>query len=194
MRPKTTTQPYPSGTRWAVTARNGYTQTTELVLYAEPNYSTITDDYTPDEISAHELWWIWIDKVANKAHERWPDLYRPGEVTIPWTLTTPALGNVFEAAPHTRPLPPDPELVRMFGRAYEPEDFLTHFKVPTNEDTGERINWLRLPVLDRGWNATTADTGGFIQEVTGWKPSPLQPAMDVIQLGRAAGLYVPDLG
>lgn len=193
MRSKTTTQPYPPGTRWTVTARNGYTQTTELVLYAEPNYSTITDDYTPDEISAHELWRIWVDKVAGKAHERWPDLYRPGEVTIMWTLTAPAPGNVHEAAPHTRPLPPDPDLVRMFGRAYEPEDFLTHFRVPTNADTGERINWLRLPVLDCGWNATVGDSGGFIQEVTGWKPSPLQPTMDVVQLGRAAGLYVPDL-
>ncbi|MBC2868546.1 hypothetical protein H1R13_27335 [Streptomyces mexicanus] len=61
-------------------------------------------------------------------------------------------------------------------------------------ETGERVNWMRLPVMDRGWNGTTADKGGFIQEATGWKPSPLQPTMDFIQIGRAAGLYVPDLG
>ncbi|WP_328491313.1 hypothetical protein OHS59_44295 [Streptomyces sp. NBC_00414] len=32
--------------------------------------------------------------------------------------------------------------------------------------------WLRSTVLDRGWNNSTADKGGFIQEATGWKPSP----------------------
>ncbi|MET8571872.1 hypothetical protein [Streptomyces sp. NPDC004783] len=193
MRPKTTTQPYPPGTRWTVTSRHGHTQTTELALSAEPNYSTITDDYTPDEISAAELWRIWVDTAANKAHEQWPDLYRPGEVTILWTVTTPAFMDIFEGAPHTRPLPQDPELLALFG-PYKEENFLTHYRTPVNADTGEPINWLRLPVLDRGWNATAADKGGFIQEVTGWKPSPLQPTVDVVQIGRAAGLYVPDLG
>jgi hypothetical protein len=190
---KTTMQPYPPGTRWTITNRYGHTQTEELVLYAEPNYSSITDDYLPDEISAAELWRMWVDKAANKAHEQWPDLYRPGEVTILWTVTTPGVMGIFEAAPHARTLPPDPELVKLFG-PYEEEDFLTHYKMPVNADTGEPINWLRLAVLDRGWNATAGDKGGFIQEVTGWKPAPLQHTLDVVQIGRAAGLYVPSLG
>lgn len=38
-----------------------------------------------------------------------------------------------------------------------------------------------------------ANEGGFMQEVTGGKPSPSQPTMGVVQIGRAAGLYVPDL-
>lgn len=190
---KTTVQPYPPGTEWTFTTRRGsFTQTVELVLYAEPNYSSITNDYLPEEISATELWRIWVDKAANSAHEQWPQLYRPGEVTILWTVTQPSFTGIFEAAPHTRPLPPDPELVKLFGR-YEEENFLTHYTHPEHAETGERLNWLRLPVLDRGWNATTADKGGFIQEATGWKPSPLQPTMDVVQIGRAAGLYVPDL-
>lgn len=187
-----TTQPYPPGPRWTITSRYGHVQTEELALYAEPNYSSITDDYLPEEISAHELWRIWVDKVWNKAHERWPHLYRPGEVTILWTVTTPAVTGIFEAVPYARSLPMDSELVELFG-PYENEHFLTHYKTPVNATTGEPINWLRLPVLDRGWNETAADKGGFIQEVTGWKPSPLQPAMDVVQIGRAAGLYVPKL-
>lgn len=187
-------QPYPSGTRWTFAGRrHDHVHTEELALYAEPNYSSITDDYLPEEITATELWRMWVDKVANRAHEQWPDLYRPGEITILWTVTTPSVTGIFEAAPYARPLPQDPELVKLFG-PYEEEHFLTHYQHPVNAETGERLNWLRLPVLDRGWNATTADKGGFVQEVTGWKPSPLQPTMDVVQIGRAAGLYVPDLG
>ncbi len=188
-----TTQSYPSGTKWTIAGRrHDHIQTAELALYAEPNYSAITDDYLPEEISAHELWRIWVDKVWNKAHEQWPDVYRPGEVTILWTVTTPACTGIFEAAPYARILPQAPELVKMLG-PYESEDFLTHYKTPVDAETGEPINWLRLPVLDRGWNETAAHKGGFIQEVTGWKPSPLQPTMDVVQIGQAAGLYVPDL-
>ncbi len=133
-----------------------------------------------------------MNSYAHRAHERWPDLYRPGEVTILWTVTTPAFLDIFEGAPYARTLPRDPQLEKMFG-PYKEEDFLTHYRTPVNADTGEPINWLRLPVLDRGWNATTADKGGFIQEVTGWKPAPLQPTMDVVQISRAAGLYVPTL-
>jgi hypothetical protein len=189
---RNTVQPYPPGTQWTITNRYGHTQTEELVLYAEPNYSSITDDYRPDEISAVELWRMWADKAAGRAHEQWPGLYRPGEVTILWTVTTPTVMGIFEAVPHARTLPPDPGLLRMFG-PHEEEDFLTHYRMPVNADTGEPINWLRLPVLDLGWNKERADKGGFIQEATGWKPSPLQHTMDVIQIGRAAGLYVPDL-
>lgn len=193
MTPAKTTHPYPSGTKWTIAGRrHDHVQTEELVLYAEPNYAAIADDYLPDEISAAELWRIWVDKVANKAHEQWPQVYRPGEVTILWSVTQPSFTGIFEAAPYARALPQDSELVKMFG-PYEREDFLTHYKTPVNAETGEPINWLRLPVLDRGWNETAAHKGGFIQEVTGWKPSPLQPTMDVVQIGQAAGLYVPDL-
>ncbi|MEU3299772.1 hypothetical protein ABZ729_08115 [Streptomyces sp. NPDC006678] len=187
-----TVQPYAAGTQWTITSLHGHTQTHELALYAEPNYSTITDDYLPDEISAADLWRIWVDKVATLAHDKHPNHHRPGEVTILWTVTTPGVAGIFEAAPFTRPLPPDPQLVAMFGQVEE-ENFLTHYRPPVHVETGEPLNWLRLPVVDRGWNASRGDKGGFIQEVTGWKPSALQPTLDVLQLGRAAGLYVPNL-
>jgi hypothetical protein len=70
----------------------------------------------------------------------------------------------------------------------EEENFLSFYKWPTHAETGERLNWLTLPVLDKGWNENQADKGGFIQEVLGWKPSPLQRTLHLPTLLSAAGL------
>lgn len=100
----------------------------------------------------------------------------------------PEFLRVFEHAPYTI----DPRTAP--GETHEDdvrEDFLTHFTTPVHAETGEPINWARLPVVDRGWNPSRGDKAGFVQEATGWKPSPLQPVMDMRQIGAAAGLYVP---
>lgn len=179
-RTKSTVQPYPPDTKWTWTnRRGGHTWVEELVLYAEPDGSSMSDDYLPEEVTAVELWHRWVDRYAVTYHRRYPDQYRLGEVPIYWTVTQPTITGTFEAAPHA------PNVLS--------EDFLTHYTHPTHVDTGERLNWLRLPVLDRGWNATVGDKGGFIQEATGWKPSALQPTMDFLRIGAAAGLYVPDI-
>ncbi|MHA7289548.1 hypothetical protein ACX80V_07880 [Arthrobacter sp. MDT3-24] len=67
------------------------------------------------------------------------------------------------------------------------EDFLTFYRWPTHSDSGERLNWLRLPVEDKAWNAERTQTGGFIQEVTGWKPSAFQRTVQLPTLLRASG-------
>lgn len=67
------------------------------------------------------------------------------------------------------------------------EDFLTFYRWPTHSDAGERLNWLRLPVEDKTWNAERTDGGGFIQEVTGWKPSAFQRTVHLPTLLRACG-------
>lgn len=182
--PHHTTAPYPPGTRWVFQARGtSHTKTTELFLLPEPNGSTITDDYTRDEITAHDLWVQWVNEFADIEHKRHPDDYDPGEVRIYWTVM-----NVAELAPHSY----DARATRT--SPYIPRDnFDTIYTPPKHAVTGEPLNWLRLPVADRGWNATVGDKGGFIQEVTGWKPAPLQSTMNVRQLGAAAGLYVPPL-
>ncbi|MFD8916081.1 hypothetical protein [Streptomyces sp. NPDC059575] len=100
-----------------------------------------------------------------------------------WSVTTPTGSIIMKFARHVWGYQ-DPST---HDDPYQ-QDFLTHYAHPTRAGTGERLNWLRLPVLDLEWNAKTADTGGFIQEATGWKPSPLQPTMDEEQIGRAAGL------
>lgn len=67
------------------------------------------------------------------------------------------------------------------------EDFLTFYRWPTHSDTGERLNWLTLPVENKAWNAERTDGGGFIQEVTGWKPSAFQRTVHLPTLLRASG-------
>ena len=46
---------------------------------------------------------------------------------------------------------------------------------PVDAETGDELDWLALPVVDKLWNSKRGDKGGFIQEATGWKPSILQP-------------------
>ena len=57
----------------------------------------------------------------------------------------------------------------------DPEDFLSYYSWPVNSKTGERLNWLTLPVIDKRWVGKHGEKGGFIQEATGWKPAVLQP-------------------
>lgn len=65
------------------------------------------------------------------------------------------------------------------------EDFLTGYTWPVRVDTGERVRWPGLPVADSLWRgdhgspAAQMDKGGFIQELTGWKPSPLVPQVNL---------------
>ena len=68
------------------------------------------------------------------------------------------------------------------------ENFLSFYGWPAHSATGEQLNWLTLPVLDKRWNAKRADKGGFIQEATGWKPSILQPFVYLPGLAKASGL------
>jgi hypothetical protein len=170
-----TVQPYPAGTEWTFqyASKPEVKHVTELVLYAEPLGCWITDDYIASEITPRKLWDRWI---ANS------DIYLNAECTevhIAWYVTTPSESGHFEGAPFRfdNPMLTQPS-----------SDFLTYFTWPVNTATGEKVNWLRLPVLDRGWNAKHSDKGGFVQELLGWKPAPLQPTMNVQQLAQAAGI------
>lgn len=190
MRPnQRSVQPYAPGTRWAFQSReSGYNHTEELVLLPMPANGEITDEYSRDEISAQELWQLWA-KDANSYHERYPDHFRPGEIPIIWSVTKPSLDGIFELAPHTL----DPRSLMPEFKDDPQHDFLTWYTHPVQQETREAVNWLRLPVVDRAWNTAAGDKGGFVQEVTGWKPSALQPTMNVVEIGRAAGLWVPNL-
>ncbi|KQV20545.1 MULTISPECIES: hypothetical protein [unclassified Kitasatospora] len=165
--------PYPPTTQWTYSNRRnpGVVKTSTLHLYWEPDGSGFNENYTPDEVGARTLWDRWVAKVADLLHDQDPARYEPGDVAIDWTVWEP-----WEAAPFVRgPLKPK-------------ETFLTHFSTPMDTATEERVVWTRLPVLDLAWEPGQADKGGFIQQVLGWKPSPLQPVMNVHQLAEAAGL------
>ena len=177
-------QPYPAGTQWTFRNRRSDQELTEELVYLwEPEACWITDDYLVHEISARELWGSWVKVVADHLAEKHPSQYRTGDVHIAWYIRTPpGGGGIFEGSPHREYTPS--------ARAMEPnpESFLTFYTDPVDSKTGEPLNWLRLPVLDKGWNSRQSDKGGFIQEALGWKPAPLQPTMNVLQLAQAAGL------
>lgn len=166
--PHQTVRPYPPGTQWTFQSRRtGYVKTIELALLPEPDGSPMSDDYTPDEMSARELWAMWVKKYADVEHENRPADYDPGEVRIYWSVTSVGDGDgVFELAPHSY----DARATRT--ASFMPQDnFDTFYTPPVHTVTGESLSWLRLPVLDCGWNSTAADKGGFIQEATGWRTS-----------------------
>lgn len=140
--------------------------------YWEIDGDPITDDYGIEEITAPQLWDIWVDDLYKSAD--W--VAGPDIVKIHWSVG----GNgIAERAPF-----------QGFG-----EDLLTFFTWPEDEQTGARLQWSRLPVIDKLWrvdlppHATTK--GGFIQETTGWKPSPLQPSLNLRQLAAMAGMPYP---
>ena len=140
-------------TIWTVKSlRSDYEWEGELLAYWEVNYDPISDDHTPQEISAEELFNLWVDKVK----EKYPNELIP----ILWCV---ASKGKFEFMPFQ-------------FQSYElGQDFLTHFTWPISKETSEHLNWLALPVVDKLWNDKRADKGGFIQEFTGWKPGILQP-------------------
>ena len=129
-----------------------------LEAYWEVASDPISDEYTPREISARELFNNWAADVQ----KRFPNNLIP----IYWFVKYKGKNvSTFEGMPFQ---------FEHIPRSF-PENFLTFFTWPTNSVTGEELNWLTLPVVDKLWNTKRADKGGFIQEATGWKPAILQP-------------------
>ena len=141
----------------------------EVALEAEWEVmdSPITDEYTPLEMSAEDLLREWSNRV--KTDEKCESLLVP----IYWSVRSPG-GEVHERMPFQHS-------VSLQGNT-PGDDFLKHYTWPVNSRTGQRLNWLVLPVADKEWNDHQSDKGGFIQEVTGWKPSVLQPAVHLLAL------------
>lgn len=180
--------PYPASTRWTYRSRRNpvYGPTTTLGLTYELNGSALSDDYDPAETSAADLWDLYVDRYGEGRPE-WG--YAPGVVHIFWYVsghTGAGADGPFEEAPFQR-YPPD----SLWDGGHVSEHFLTSFTWPRHAETEERLNFARLAVVDKAWNSIRADKGGFVQELTGWKPSPLQPTVDLRQLAAAAGLSRP---
>lgn len=127
-----------------------------LEAYWEVSHDPISDDYTPADASARELFALWADVVRAE--------YKDGLIPIYWYVQCLAQGKL-AAMPH-----------RFYpgGLAFR-DDFLASSTWPTEKRTGKRLNWLDLPVVDKLWNPHSAAKGGFIQQLTGWKPGILQP-------------------
>lgn len=142
---------------WKAKSRcTNYEWESKLGAYWEVDYDPISDDYTPEEISADELFGLWVRKVS--------ETYSDGLIPVLWYVTGYDK-RIFEFMPF--------QFNEFDTNRYS--DFLDYFTWPINKETGDRLNWLALPVVDKLWNSNRGDKGGFIQEVTHWKPGILQP-------------------
>ena len=135
---------------------HGYERNGALSAFWKVALDTISDDANAKVITAAQL----FDKWQKQADKEYPD----GLIPIQWFLECKEHG-VFEYMPF--------QFNHMEGRP--PKDFLALFSWPESSATGKRLDWLTLPVADKQWNPKRMDKGGFISEVTGWKPSIMQP-------------------
>ena len=119
----------------------------------EVEFVSIIDGYSAQEENAHAMFIKWAEQ-ASSAH---PD----GLIPIAWWVWREAMKIEF--------------MPFQFGQSSVAEHFLNYFEWTVDSVTGELLNWLELPVMDKEWNSRRSDNGGFIQEVTKWKPSVLQP-------------------
>lgn len=161
--------------RWTWAGRaHGHRWTGPLYLTWDLWGDAITDDYQPDETTAHELLRYWLSSLPDRSTE---SAFGPGAVGVSWYVT----GEPFEAAPF-----------QMRQHRADPDDFLTYYTWPEHPDSHEQVNFNKLPVQDRLWRPGRYDKGGFFQEVTGWKPAPLQPVVWVGPTLAAARLKGPE--
>lgn len=138
--------------------KTGFEPEGMLEAYWEVALDPISDEYTPQEVDAFELFYMWERQVSER--------YTQGLIPIYWFLEYKGANvSTFEGMPFQ---------FEHISDSFH-EDFLTFFSWPVNSITGEPLNWLTLPVVDKLWNPKISDKGGFIQQATGWKPSILQP-------------------
>lgn len=136
------------------TRRSGDERIGVLEAHWEVNYSEMSDAYTTDEITADELFDQWAKEVS--------DAYDDQLIPIIWSIVGEKIA-VYDFMPF------------QYQDFDIHEDFLTFFTWPVDSKTGAKLDFLKLPVVDKRWRPGRGDKGGFIQEATGWKPSILQP-------------------
>jgi hypothetical protein len=146
----------------------------ELGLDWEVNTTAYSDDFTPDETDAYELWDLWMREYGRTYEHK---QLGKGWIPIYWSVKGLGALRIHEQAPFANEFLDE-----------ETENFLTHFTWPKNEDTGTDLRWTTLPVVDKQWLPGHADKGGFVQEATGWKPGALQPVVYLPNLSKAARL------
>lgn len=137
---------------WKYKTKNSIIGDMEAVLVAcweVERGSSISEDYTRNEISNEDLFSKWVDIVSKE--------YSNGLVPIHWRVMGEDCTQL-EAMPFR---------FDSFKNGPSTTDFLSFYTHPVNSITGEPLNWLELPVV--------CYKGEFIQAVTGWEPSILQP-------------------
>ncbi|OAN29120.1 hypothetical protein A4X17_05970 [Plantibacter sp. H53] len=156
--------------RWLITTTKYAVQKeVRLGLHWWADGDSVSDDYTSDD-SPEEILGVWLAQLSDDV------------VHISWSV------QVWESDDDrhwsTEPAPRFSQ--GNFGRNGA-DSFETHYRPPQNLSSDEPINWNRLPVVDKLWTER-GDKGGFLQEVTGWKPSPFQTHVDTRLVLAAAGM------
>jgi len=157
----------------------------------EVHCDPMSDDYYIDEIEPEDLWREWVRRYPSDPEAE--AVFGPGAVSIGWYVEG---HGTFESAPF-QDLRPLNRGLGKHGIGPDTKNFLTYYTEPYDADTGEPIQWAALPVIDKVWREHAlprgphSTKGGFIQEATGWKPSPLQPFVNIELLARASGLARP---
>jgi predicted GIY-YIG superfamily endonuclease len=175
-RGRTATSPFmstpPAGAKpWNFSNHYGDRENTPLWLYWEVDGDPCSDNYSPDEVDAVELWNEWRRDYPPDPNE----FFGPTAVRIWWFVEGP---GILEAAPAQ-----DSRGIDWMPQRH----FLGSYTWPVDPKTGHPLQWMRLPVVDKVWRTGPIPKGahtkgGFIQEATGWKPAPFQPFMDVAQV------------
>src|SRR4051794_40973902 len=116
--------------RWRVKERQyGQEWDGPLVAYWEVSEERISDNYTPSDIDAEELLGLWVARAE--------ELFPNGLVPISW----------FAACDEQRKFEAMPFQFSHYDGLTE-DDFLTYYRWPVHPETGERLNWMSLPVKD----------------------------------------------
>lgn len=127
--------------KWLLRSRpTGYEMVTSLWLYPELSCSSWIDD-ADDQSGEGQL-----DYYVDYIRSRYPEWWEADAVPIYWSVRG---DGVFEQAPTS----PD-------------ENFLTFWRKPYDAETGEALNWWRLPVRNTRFPEFAA--------ALGWLPSPFQ--------------------
>lgn len=156
------------GGQWNFNSRFDGSQYTQVPLrlgWYLDGAANLSDNNLPDDVDAMTLTRRWLAG-------------RDGVDTVPirWHVESDRHA-VMERAPFCLPDEDDPLA----------ENFLKHFSWPVHHETGQSLQWMRLPVADQSWRVDEElGKAGFIQEATGWKPGPLQQVLHVELLRQAS--------
>jgi hypothetical protein len=142
---------------------SGYERVVPLELHPELNYSPMVDEYYDE--TGEEQFRQWVKCIQRECPKQWED----DAVLIYWGVSSPGNG-VFETAPFQR---------QFAHRVPQVEDFLTHFTWPVHEQTGERLDWFQLPVVNERFKEWA--------EALAWTPSPLQPTCPLRSIVESRG-------
>lgn len=174
-------------THWTFESlRSGHERTCPLWLAWQVNGSSMSDDYYVEEMPARYLYQAWRNSYARDplAEEH----FGPGAISISWYVEGP---GICEFAPTAGDGSSAWSKYYLNQPLLADHGFLHSFTWPKHDSLGF-LQWTRLPIIDGVWRtgnlpSLCSTKGGFIQEATGWKPSPFQPYVDAHYLDQLSG-------